>query len=162
MDALTRLLDDHGPALRLYARQWLADVSAADDAVQEALVSCWRTDPGLTTMAVPGVFVAVRNAAMNLSRGERRRATREDLAASREHSSFVCPLADGELRGLIDQALDRLPIEQREAVTLHLWAGLTFAQVGEIIGCSINTAASRYRYALIALRDLLPSHEVLQ
>lgn len=160
MDALSRLLDDHGGALRLYARQWLRDQAAADDAVQEALVACWRRDPGFTVTMLPQVFVAVRNAALNLGRGERRRDTRERHVVADQQASFLCPQAADDLREEVERALAQLPGAQREAVTLHLWGGLTFAEIGEVLDCNANTAASRYRYALAALRDLLSLPEV--
>ena len=160
MDALSRLLDDHGGALRLYARQWLGDAAAADDAVQEALVACWQRDPGLTATALPQVFVAVRHAALNLGRGERRRDTRERQVAADQHTCFFCPQPAEDLREEVERALAQLPGAQREAVTLHLWGGLTFAEIGEVLGCNTNTAASRYRYALAALHDLLSFTEV--
>jgi RNA polymerase sigma-70 factor (ECF subfamily) len=160
MDALSRLLDDHGGALRLYARQWLGDAAAAEDAVQEALVACWRRDPGLSATLLPQVFVAVRHAALNLGRGERRRDSRERSVAADQQPCFHCPQAADDLREEVERALARLPGAQREVVTLHLWGGLTFAEIGEVLGCNANTAASRYRYALAALRDQLSLPEV--
>lgn len=38
---------------------------------------------------------------------------------------------------------------------LKVWAGLTFAEIGNITGVSLNTAASRYRYAMERLRPSL-------
>ncbi len=161
MDAYARLLEEHGPALLLYARQWIVDRHTAEDALQEALLSCWRNDPTLARVTVPLMFVAMRHAALNLARGEQRRKNREVKVFTRAESDFVCAPADGELREVLEQALVLLPIEQREVVVLHLWADLTFAQVAEIMGCTLNTTTSRYRYALVALRERLPSHEAL-
>ncbi len=160
MDAITRLLHDHGGALRLYARQWLTDAAVADDAVQEAVVACWRRDPGLIATAIPQVFVAVRHAALNLGRGERRRDLRESQVAAEQQPCFLCPQTADDLREEVEEALARLPGAQREVVTLHLWGGLTFAEIGEVLDCNANTVASRYRYALTALRDLLSLPEV--
>ncbi len=53
------------------------------------------------------------------------------------------------------QAIRLLPDEQREVVALKIDGELTFAQIAQIMGVSINTAASRYRYALQKLRTLL-------
>jgi RNA polymerase sigma-70 factor, ECF subfamily len=52
-------------------------------------------------------------------------------------------------------ALGTLPLEQREVVLLHIHGQLTFREVAELLGISINTAQSRYRYALQALRKRL-------
>jgi RNA polymerase sigma-70 factor (ECF subfamily) len=147
---LSAFLDTHGPALRLYARQWSRDAHSAEDAVQDGLVSCWRVDPVLGSL--PTIYVAVRNAAINLTRGQRRREWREHATVNRNEYWFDCPLSARERDVAIQAALTHLPIEQRECVILHLWGMQTFAQVGAIQDCSANTAASRYRYAIQALK----------
>ena len=48
-----------------------------------------------------------------------------------------------------------LPPEQREVVLLKIDGELTFVQIGQVLGVSMNTAASRYRYALEKLRTTL-------
>ncbi len=56
---------------------------------------------------------------------------------------------------LVEDALRALPSEQREVVYLKVYEGLTFREIGERCGVGANTAASRYRYALEALRSVL-------
>jgi RNA polymerase sigma-70 factor, ECF subfamily len=162
MDALDRLLDDHGAALRLYARQWVADASAADDVLQESLVACWQRDPGLSDTPLAYLFTVVRNTARNFIRGHRRRHEREQASVDASSLAwFVCPIAGDDRRQVIERALQHLPEAQREVVLLHLWGELSFAQVGEVVGCNANTAASRYRYALEALRQIFPCQELI-
>ena len=55
----------------------------------------------------------------------------------------------------LQQAVYALPAEQREVVTLKIDGELTFAQIAEVVGVSISTAASRYQYALKKLRSSL-------
>ncbi len=55
----------------------------------------------------------------------------------------------------IREAMSWLPVEQCEAVILKVWHGFTFAEMAEIFDIPINTAASRYRYGIEKLRDLL-------
>jgi RNA polymerase sigma-70 factor (ECF subfamily) len=52
-------------------------------------------------------------------------------------------------------AVDLLPRQQREVLTLKIWNDLTFAEIARVLGISQNTAASRYRYALAALKKNL-------
>jgi DNA-directed RNA polymerase specialized sigma24 family protein len=56
-------------------------------------------------------------------------------------------------------AVAALPEAQREVVALKIDAGLTFAEIAAVTGTSLNTAASRYRYALEKLRTALASQE---
>ena len=65
-------------------------------------------------------------------------------------------IEDDEQRALV-AALDLLPAEQREVLTLKIWNELTFAEIASALGISQNTAASRYRYALAALKKNLPA-----
>jgi RNA polymerase sigma-70 factor (ECF subfamily) len=51
--------------------------------------------------------------------------------------------------------LQKLPPAQSEVVVLKIWEGMTFAEIGEVLGESPNTAASRYRYALQKLTHFL-------
>ena len=51
-----------------------------------------------------------------------------------------------------------MPNEQREVVVMKIWNELTFADIGTVLGISQNTAASRYRYALGALRKNFAPH----
>jgi RNA polymerase sigma-70 factor (ECF subfamily) len=58
-------------------------------------------------------------------------------------------------REAVEAAMRRLPEEQREVLVLKIWAELTFEQIAGELEISPNTAASRYRYALAALRKEL-------
>jgi RNA polymerase sigma-70 factor, ECF subfamily len=58
----------------------------------------------------------------------------------------------------LQAALLELPEEQREVVVLRIWSGMTLAEVADLSGVSLNTAASRYRYALEKLRERLKPH----
>ena len=61
---------------------------------------------------------------------------------------------------LVRRALGKLPPPQAEVVVLKIWEEMTFAEIGEVLGQSPNTAASRYRYALQKLSQHL--HSVVQ
>ena len=54
-----------------------------------------------------------------------------------------------------DLAEKQLPAEQREVVHLKVWEGMTFQEIADLTGESLNTAASRYRYAIEKLRTIL-------
>src|SRR6185503_17221915 len=66
-ELLGRLLDEHGPALALYATQW---TDAADDCVQESLVELARQAKP-PEHAVAWLYRVVKNRALNAARGER-------------------------------------------------------------------------------------------
>ena len=90
---------------------------------------------------------------------------RESLRSIRRRRRFAEPPPDDLLvpfngarpedAEAVSRALARLPGEQREVVVLHVWEGMTFRRVGEILGVPTDTAASRYRYARAKLKELL-------
>ncbi|MFO1463515.1 MAG: sigma-70 family RNA polymerase sigma factor [bacterium] len=62
---------------------------------------------------------------------------------------------DRELAEHLESALEKLPEEQRETFLLKERGGLTFEEIAQMMGISVNTAKSRMRYALEALRRSL-------
>ena len=50
----------------------------------------------------------------------------------------------------------QLPLEQREVLVLRIWAELSFPEIAEVLEIGVDTAASRHRYALAALRRIMP------
>lgn len=64
---------------------------------------------------------------------------------------------DDDVRKLIDH----LPPEQREVVVMRTYLGLSFKEIAEYTGVSINTALGRMRYALINMRKLVKEHNML-
>ena len=56
---------------------------------------------------------------------------------------------------MICGALGNLPADQRAVVHLKLWEGMTFEQIAGLLEIPPNTAASRYRYGLDKMRELL-------
>ncbi len=98
------------------------------------------------------MVTSIRRAALDLIRSSDRRTVREKaVAADTETVGWFEPESDPRLRALAE-SLGLLPDEQREVVVLKTWGGLTFDQIGEQLAISPNTAASRWRYAMEALR----------
>lgn len=145
----------YGPKLLLCARQWTRSAADAEDAVQEGFVRYWRHQRGLGGEPLPLLITSVRRAALDLLRRDARRTAREhraEDAAVAPAPVFETPLAGDERREAIESALRRLPAEQRDVLVLKIWGELTFEQIAAQLDLSPNTAASRYRYALAALR----------
>ncbi|GBL43773.1 hypothetical protein LBMAG55_05190 [Verrucomicrobiota bacterium] len=143
---------EHGARLRLIARQWTRSEADADDVVQEAFVRFWKHQRHLPGDPNALVVTSIRRAALDLLRRTDRRSGREQaVAAEAETMTWFEPEADPCQQALI-QSLALLSAEQREVVVLKVWGELTFDQIGEKLQVSPNTAASRWRYAMEALR----------
>jgi RNA polymerase sigma-70 factor (ECF subfamily) len=148
------ILARRGPALVLYARQFVASVQDAEDAVQEGFVRFWRSHRR-ARVDVGYLYSCVRSAAIDLTRSEvsrrRRNATAIDAAAS------AFDPAQPERAAQVEAALAQLRPEQREVVVMRIWGRLTFSQIAAALRINPNTAASRYRYALEQLELKLGS-----
>lgn len=60
----------------------------------------------------------------------------------------------------ISQLIDMLSPSQREIVHLRFYEGLSFKEIAQVLGISINTALGRVRYATIRLRKLIASYDL--
>lgn len=148
---IASLLDRHGPALALYARQW---TDAAEDCVQEALIELCRL-PRPPENVAAWLYRVVRNRAISRMRASRRRARREAVALRMRHR-FEGPTDEVPV-GIEDltAALEALPGALREVVVARTWGGLTFEEIAGLVGCSTSAAHRRYEAALAALREKL-------
>ena len=148
LQLVQQLLSQHAAALELYARQWC---HSPEDVVQEAILRLARERP-LPERAVAWLYIAVRNGAISASRGASRRRRHEEAAAART-SWFDSRGGDVLEAREAAAALAELPLTEREVVVARLWGGLSFAEVGELVGCSSSAAHRRYVAALEALRE---------
>jgi RNA polymerase sigma-70 factor (ECF subfamily) len=96
------------------------------------------------------LFVSVRNQLLNESKIRRR-----NVSLDPDVTWFVPPKGDYAAEENLRRALAHLNLDQREAVVLHIWGELTFLQIGNVLGISANTAASRYRYGIERLREIM-------
>ena len=95
----------------------------------------------------------------------RRHASREKAESAHPQAAFAAqedPDADRFARR-VECALHELPADQRSIAEMKLWHGLTFDQIAAVQRIPLNTAASRYRYAIEKLRSLLrPLYDEIQ
>lgn len=150
-------------ALRLLgaARTMTGSTAEAEDVVQDLFVELARGRARLAAVAdlEAYVFTMLRNAVRR--RGRRAALDRRAVLAIAEGRRVNGAFA--EMAELPDDALAAavaaLPDKQREVVALKIDAGLTFAEIAAVTGTSLNTAASRYRYALEKLRTAVADRE---
>jgi RNA polymerase sigma-70 factor, ECF subfamily len=149
---IRQLYEKHGSALVAYLCCCGLDFASAEDIVQQVFVKLLDGRTPEPDSAAAYLYRAVRNAFFNLHR-DRRRETKLEEA----EEWFTEPSGNREEVIALQAALTDLPQEQRETVFLKIWGGMTFEEIAATLDISLNTAASRYRYALEKLREqLLP------
>jgi RNA polymerase sigma-70 factor (ECF subfamily) len=135
----------------------------AEDVTQEVFVKFWRSperfDPERGEIGAYLRMMA-RSRALDLARHEQasnRARDRLQAGAGRdevpheEHPPEA--LERDEQRKLLHAALRRLPVEQREALVLAYWGGMSAREVAEAAGVPFGTARSRMRLGLEKLRE---------
>lgn len=162
---LERLYDAHSAGLFHYLVTFTKAEADARDLLQEVFIRLARLD---TTTSMENekafVFRLAHNIAIDwLRRRKVRRDSEERLL--KELAGGVQRAPDPDTTVLAQHfatAMESLPDEQRTIAQLKLWDGLTFEEIAQAQNIPLNTAASRYRYALDKLRTLLrPIYEEL-
>jgi RNA polymerase sigma-70 factor (ECF subfamily) len=152
-DRIGPLYDRFSGALYRYALMILADPAAAADAVHHVFLSLLTGTGAAIDDEERYLRRAVRNACYSAMRQRRPEIARDGDAQLLEAAD-----ANGDRpveRLAIEQAMRALPAEQREVVHLKVFEGWTFQEIADIGGESINTVASRYRYAMEKMRHVL-------
>lgn len=136
-----------------YACTFLPDMAKAEDIVHGVFVKILK---GHVAPETPAAYLyrAVRNEALNARRNGWRETQLEEC-----DGCFTHRYGNQEAALALQKALSELPEEQREVVIMRIWGGMTLEEVAEETRVSLNTVASRYRYALEKLRDRLKPHQ---
>jgi len=142
---------------RMYsiARLIAQDVDIAEDAVQEALVRCWRDLPSLRE--VERFEPWLRRLVLNSVAEEFRKRRRFDALVSlvpleTTIGDTSAALAD---RDELQRAFRLLSVEHRTIVVLHHYLGMSVAEAAASLGVPQGTVKSRLHYATEALRATL-------
>ena len=146
-EALARLYDAMGPELFAFAAWRSGQHALAEDAVQELfcrLAQGRLRIPEPLCAARAWLFACVRNALIDGARKTVRRS--ED--GGEALLQLVGPALPVEDLALLSRALGRLPAKARETIYLHVYQGMTFREIGRLVGVPTFTAASRYRLAI--------------
>ncbi|MFI3259737.1 MAG: sigma-70 family RNA polymerase sigma factor [Rikenellaceae bacterium] len=166
-EAISTLFERHTPRLRNYIRLMVKDAERADDILQDTLIkSVKMIDEGRYTESgrlLSWMLRIAHNLTIDHFRATKSRPiTNEaeagyDILGAQRHSEMaaedqiIISERDEQIRALVEL----LPEDQREVVRLRYYSDLSFREIAEQTGVSINTALGRMRYALINLRKLI-------
>ncbi len=159
-DALAELYDRFGRVAYGLALRILRDETLAQDAVQEAFLAVWRSaDRFLAERAKASTWILtlVHRRAVDLVRREDRRRG-EPLESAPEPTAPATAEDEATLgfqRRLVQEALAQLSPEQRQALELGYYGGLSQSELAEQLGQPLGTIKSRMFSGLSRLRDLL-------
>lgn len=160
---LERLYDDHASGVFHYLNGIVKSEADAKDLLQDFFIKL--ADVSMPTQIDNERAYLMRIAhrmAIDWLRRHASRAKAESVHPQAMFASQDDPDADRFARR-VECALHELPADQRSIAEMKLWQGLTFEQIAETQRIPLNTAASRYRYAIEKLRSLLrPLYDEIQ
>ncbi|MEW6710545.1 MAG: RNA polymerase sigma factor [Candidatus Riflebacteria bacterium] len=140
-----------GPVFRYLRNSFNLSREEAEDILQNVFLP-WVKEPE-KLFAVENLsaylFTSARNAALKFKNTGRTAEMKVEPAGNPHDERIETGLE-------IDRALNELPVEQKEAVVLKVWINMTFEEIAGLQQCSLQTVASRYRYALAKLKELIP------
>lgn len=146
-----------------YANQFLKDLDAAEEVVQEVMFKIWTSRDTLVigTSMKSYLFRAVRNGCMNVIKHHK---VREEYRAWREnegdshHRSMEEDMIASELGQRIRVAIDHLPMERRKVFIMSRYDGMTYAQIADKLNISVKTVENQMGKSLKSLREDLKDY----
>jgi len=168
--AFDTLARAHERALYSHVARILGPGPDAEDVVQDAFVSAWRSISGFEgTSFKAWLFRIARNRAIDVIRSQKRRAElpldppddeggspgwAEPAAGGPELTDIV---AGHEAREAVEAALSLVPVEQRDALLLRDVEGFSYEEIATITVSEIGTVKSRIHRARVTVRNELVS-----
>ena len=166
-EAISQLLERHSRRLRDYIRMMVKDNEVAEDLAQEVLIKVVKViDEGRYAdkgRFLPWLLRIAHNRVLDYFRAQKQEKAINESSAGFDilgSTNFAEPSIEDniiseqraeEIRALVEE----LPEEQREVVRMRYYDGLSFKEIAEQTGVSINTALGRMRYALINMRQII-------
>jgi len=156
--AYAALYDRHAPRLLGMLIRALRHRADAEDVLQETFQQVWRSASYYSPQrSSPEAWLTLlaRSRLLDFVRRRRPDATGSLMQTEAPYTDPLVELAKIEAAQHVHQALGRLPAEQRAAIALSYFAGLTHQQIAEREAIPLGTAKTRILLGIRALRKTL-------
>ncbi len=156
--ALAEIFDQLGPLVLGLARRLTGSSSMAEDIMQEVFTSLWtqpdRFDPERGSLRAYLGVMSHRRAVEAVRRSSSRRRREEKVGGLVPATGVQEDTAEATaISESVQAALGQLPDDQRRAVELAFWQGMTHQEIAQALGIPEGTVKSRLRLAQAKLRD---------
>jgi len=166
--AFSALAERHLKSVYSFISRFVGDAREAEDITQETFLKAWKSAKQYNSESSKfktWILRIARNSAIDFLR-KRKHIPFSDFETNDGQNIFAETVADTselpdeayatlEDATLLQEIINELSPEARGVLVLHYTNGLTFAQIGEIIGEPSNTVKSRHHRAILNLRKLL-------
>lgn len=161
--ALADFYDLHAGLLFSIAMRILEDAGEAEEVIQDAFLQIWQKAATFDTALGSAVSWAVsiaRNRAIDRLRSRQRRfrlteTLQEEASRATPHEMTNWYGLDNDSASFVRKAVNSLPLEQRQAIEMAFFGGLTHQEIAESLREPLGTVKARIRRGMMKLRDSL-------
>lgn len=170
--ALATLITRHESKIYGFIYSKVADRDVSDDIFQDTFIKVIKTLKS-NSYNEEGKFLPwVMRIAHNLIIDHFRKGKKMPMFRETEEFSLFSIMSDNSMsvenQMIADQVeidlkrlIEELPADQKEVLMMRIYQDLSFKEISEITGVSINTALGRMRYALMNLRKVIEKHQII-
>ena len=160
--ALANLYDEHSRLVYSVALRILRDASRAEDVLQEVFLKVWRKPASFVetrgTLA-PLLAITARNCAIDIIRRQRTDESCDEMELAGS-DNVMNAVETSLLIQKVKQTIHLLPAEQRKALDMAFFRGMTHAEIVSVTGLPLGTVKTRIRSALLFLGKSLRGSRV--
>ncbi|HLH57028.1 MAG TPA: sigma-70 family RNA polymerase sigma factor [Verrucomicrobiae bacterium] len=163
LQAMSDFYDQTAAPLFTLALRILGDAGEAEEVIQDVFVQIWEKatafDPALGSAFHWALSIARHRAIDRYRSRQRRNRLNEQLQETTPEPDSVRPDSEAaglEQAGLVRAALQGLPADQRQAIELAFFRGLTHPQIADLLKEPLGTIKARIRRGLLKLRESFP------
>lgn len=171
-NALTTLISRHQSKIYGFIYSKIADRDVSDDIFQDTFIKVIKTLKS-NSYNEEGKFLPwVMRIAHNLIVDHFRRNKKMPMFRETEEFSIFSIMSDNQpnvessmittqVESDLKRLIEELPSDQKEVLVMRMYQDLSFKEIADLTGVSINTALGRMRYALMNLRKVIDKHKII-
>ncbi|RZJ34054.1 MAG: sigma-70 family RNA polymerase sigma factor [Flavobacterium sp.] len=171
-NALSTLINRHQSKIYGFIYSKISDRDISDDIFQDTFIKVIKTLKS-NSYNEEGKFLPwVMRIAHNLIVDHFRRNKKMPMFRETEEFSIFSVMSDNspniesriitsQVESDLHKLIDELPADQKEVLVMRMYQDMSFKEISELTGVSINTALGRMRYALMNLRKVIDKHQII-
>lgn len=171
-NALATLIRRHESKIFGFIYSKVSDRDVSNDIFQDTFIKVIKTLK-LNSYNEEGKFLPwVMRIAHNLIIDHFRKSKKMPMYRETEEFSIFSVMSDDSLtienQIIADQVevdirrlVEELPLDQKEVLIMRMYQDMSFKEISETTGVSINTALGRMRYAIMNLRKIIDKHQIV-
>ena len=171
-NALTILINRHQSKIYGFIYSKISDRDISNDIFQDTFIKVIKTLKSKSYNEEGKFLPWVMRIAHNLMIDHFRKAKKMPMFRETEEFSIFSIMSDDSLtieNKIIQEQveidlkklIEELPTDQKEVLVMRMYQDMSFKEISEITGVSINTALGRMRYALMNLRKVIDKHQII-